>query len=369
MDNAPCWCGSGKTFQECHIDRIQDFPLPPGKINDVLRKIYTKKVCLHPEASKEQCTKIIQAHTIQRRGAIERITSSDNHVLSFYPPEKDQHNKLKLHRVGWKKASTFRGFCSHHDNSLFSNLEDEGFIGTDKQCFLVGYRALCHALYQKITVKDSVPFLKSSLDKGRILYEQFFIQDLIATSNEGLSKGLEDLTPIKQEYDKAIMENSYNSIHQVVIDFKGTMAFTSTGVIHVEFDVNGKLLQDLLSAPVPAQTFSISIVSTEQGGVFIATWPRRFSKCKDFFRALFAIDKQNIPSILLEFIFAYVENTFFSETWWNSLTHFQRDHLNELAGLLVPYGKLQAWTGNRYLDWEITEINSTFSSNSENQST
>lgn len=354
--NDPCWCGSGKKFKKCHLNRSEKPALPQGEITDSLRQFQNRKMCLYPLTREKNCQQVIRAHTIQRRGVLSRITSHDNHVLSFHPLKKDEFKLPIPHPIGWKKASTFLGFCAHHDKQLFSKLEDSPFTGTDQQCFLIGYRALCHELYKKTTSLDSASYLRDNLDKGKDLMEQWRIQTMLEACSMGSEKGNEDLESTKQLFDKALTANLYNSIERVIIYFKGTLSFASTGVVHTEFDFNDRQLQDLSTAKVPAHSLSFGIAAMEQGGAFVATWPKEFTKCDEFINSLLTVRTEDLPSILIEFAFAYIENTYFSEIWWKSLAPAQSARLKELAGVLVQYGSPLRYSRMKYLDWSIVGI-------------
>ena len=53
-------------------------------------------------------------------------------------------------KVGIKDASTFRGFCSKHDNeSICSSRKGKRSVGTTEQIALLGYRAVCYELLMK----------------------------------------------------------------------------------------------------------------------------------------------------------------------------------------------------------------------------
>lgn len=179
---------------------------------------------------------------------------------------------------------------------------------------------------------------------------------MLATSAKGSAKGIEDLEATKQLYDKALTKNLYNSIQRVIIYFKGTLSFASTGVVHIEFDVTGNQLQDIVTAEVPAHSLSFGIVATKEGGAFVATWPKEFTKTEEFIHSLLAMRTDDLPSVLLEFVFAFVENTYFSEAWWKSLPPIQRERLKELAGILIPYDSPLSYSGMKYLDWSIVGI-------------
>jgi len=57
--------------------------------------------------------------------------------------------RLHPELVGINNASTFTGFCSEHDNTIFSKVEKETFLGSQEQCFPVAYRALARELCTK----------------------------------------------------------------------------------------------------------------------------------------------------------------------------------------------------------------------------
>ncbi len=156
--NDLCWCGSGKKFKKCHLNRERQ---PPENPFEAFKKTFAfnrKQVCLHPEAPKECSEKVIRAHTIQRGSSLKRI-AEDGHVFGFaYDLKALDLNKgnIGIKRVGINQASTFSGFCGHHDNLTFAPVENEPFTATDEQCFLLGYRAMCRELYQKQTALESM---------------------------------------------------------------------------------------------------------------------------------------------------------------------------------------------------------------------
>ena len=130
--NEPCWCGSGKKFKRCHLDRDRDPPVHPAALGNELSRFFKAKECLHPLASVEQCSKIIKAHTIQRAGALAAIIDNSGHCLSFHPPSVTE--RTEPGRIGWRDASTFSGFCARHDGPTFAPLETRPFVGSPEQC-------------------------------------------------------------------------------------------------------------------------------------------------------------------------------------------------------------------------------------------
>jgi hypothetical protein len=63
-----------------------------------------------------------------------------------------------------------------------------------------------------------------------------------------------------------------------------------------------------------------------------------------------------IPSLLIEFMFAYVENTYFSKDWWDSLEQTKRDRLKHLAVLFSGYGGFWRYSRMKFTNWKVTNI-------------
>ena len=60
-----------------------------------------------------------------------------------------------------------------------------------------------------------------------------------------------------------------------------------------------------------------------------------------------------LPGLLTQFMFAYVENTFFSNEWWQSLTHTDRQHLTELARISNAYYTDFEYSNRSFVPWGI----------------
>ena len=168
--------------------------------------------CSHPEASSETCAeKIVGAHTIQKRGGIAAI-AEDGHVISTKKGfERLIRNEGEVipDKVGVNKASTFMGFCSTHDNSLFEIIENEEFSGSPEQSFLFAFRAICYELYNKrqaVVFNDALRLA----DSGRPFDFQRQFQQQIVDFQYGTKKGLKDLESWKKAYDNVFIEKRFD---------------------------------------------------------------------------------------------------------------------------------------------------------------
>ena len=353
--NDPCWCGSGRKYKYCHLNRHLEAPLPRGQLRDMIdRRFGGNKTCLHPDAP-TGCGRVIRSHTLQRSGIIKSLVGSDNHVRTFHPLHPGPSEILKIHHVGWREASTFFGFCDRHDGQLFSAIENQPFVGSEKQIFLIGYRALCHELYQKQAAMEVDPVLMANLDRGLPGSEQMLIQRQLACQSAGGLSGLREVRSLKRTYDEILRGEDYSMLHSAVLWFRNSPCVASTGTVHVDFDLHGKRLQNLGRDPGPIHGLTFGVVSTPDGNAFAATWLAAFDKCDDFINSLLTFDREAIPSLLAEFFFAYVENTYFSEAWWSALPEPNQRRLMHLAGNPIQYGNPLRYSGLCHGQWELAQ--------------
>lgn len=204
--NEPCWCGSGKKYKKCHLDRDKSNPVKFSEIDKETKKSFSFKTCLAPESLKSNCSnKIIEAHSIPKKGSL-KLIARDGHVYaykySFYNVIKNQ-GFLEPELVGINEASTFNGFCSFHDNEFFKNVENENFKERQDQCFSLGYRAAAMELYKK-KASYSLSSLRRDLDRGKTIDAQIKIQEYQNDFNYGVELGLSDITFHKMKYDELL---------------------------------------------------------------------------------------------------------------------------------------------------------------------
>jgi SEC-C motif len=356
--NEPCWCGSGKKYKKCHLNRASETHLPFGALVREMQTAWDQKKCLHPQAAPGVCDRIVSAHTIQRSRVLQRIADSSNHVRTFHPLKPDlSTGRLELRRVGWREASTFTGFCAKHDSAVFKPLEEADFAGSAEQCFLVGYRALCHEVYQKAGLIRSYPRMRDLVDRGLDPEYQRELQGFWANHNAGAEKGLEDCRKLKSVMDEQLLKRDYSGCSRTVIYFRGELCVASAGTVSPNRDMDGNILQILHDPGSAIEELPFGIVTTANGGAAVFSWQACDSAPNRFVQSLLAKGEQKLPGLLVQFIFAYIENTYFSDDWWNSLSRVDREHIESLAAIGDPYDATFNYSPSLTLvPWKITDI-------------
>ncbi len=193
--NKPCWCGSGKKYKICHLNRENQASLTRGDLEGHAKKQSYNKLCSVSNLFQDECSKkIINAHTISKSSSLKEI-AENGHVMGAKPTLTSlikSGGKLTLSKIGIKKASTFTGFCSVHDKEIFSPLEDEPIVLSDQQLFFLAYRGMCRESYQKGLNVETASLMKEA-DRGQDISIQKSIQNNANLFGQGVDLALRDL--------------------------------------------------------------------------------------------------------------------------------------------------------------------------------
>lgn len=328
--NEACWCGSNIKYKKCHLNKEK---LRSPEFKEALNQnhpYFQIKKCLHPD--QESCTGArIRAHTIQRNGSLKSITDDTSHVLTFKGFGYGSVAGEPL-EVGWKKASTFYGFCSFHDSETFKPIEVETFSATKEQFFLFYYRSLCYELYNKEALILILKHQKTFLDSGLDIDSQIEFQLSINKNIEGFGKSLEELKAEKNIADNDFLQSNHEDYHNITIYFEGNSPLLTSGFIHTDRTVKNNKLFDMYNLNITGDTASMSLLNLEENkSAFIFTWHKRHTHALQFAKELYDLKDQEFESAITQLIFAETENSYFEKSWWENMNKAQRKLIYQLA--------------------------------------
>jgi len=344
--NDPCWCGSGKKYKKCHLNRDK---MPAPNIFEVAksqRKFLNKKYCLHPNAGANTCKGgIIKAHTIQRSGVLNKI-ARDGHVygLGFHFDVSDitkNQGNIKPKLIGINEASTFTGFCNLHDTNTFAPIENNPFESNQEHTFLVAYKAVCRELFAKRIQKESIPFSKS-LDQGMESKRQMLFQSALKSMEIGSGSGLQSLEKIKKIYDQFLIEKDYSKIKYYILRIKQTPEMMCSAGKYPVYDFQGNKLQNLSDLSIELDSLTFSIFASGTGGVIVFSWiNENHGACTSLIKSLNSFTDEEMPHAVLRFAIGYFENIYFSPIWWENLKPDAKVYIQnrfvEIVHPMIPY--------------------------------
>ncbi len=333
--NDPCWCGSGIKYKKCHLNREKHKSLTKHDIYKPTNRFYSNKTCSVPDSIKHKCSKtIIEAHSVSKSSLKE--IAKDGHVLTTLECCKESKNGLVIEpkKFGINRASTFTGFCSFHDNSLFSPIEHKGFSPTEANCFLVAYRAVAREVFIKTGVKPSIDTFKNA-DKGKNILEQILIQSIHKNKKTDNNLSTNDLQHIKKILDTCLDKQDFSTINHLVFTLDSVPNIMASSSLVLTFDFQGNQIQEISQEPNAIPDYlTINVFSSNGVGYVVLTWLVSQKKsCTHFYKSLM---KTKSPSDSLTlFIFTMIENIYMSEEWWLNLSSTEKTTLSNaiLVGL------------------------------------
>lgn len=320
--NDLCWCGAGKKYKRCHLQRERQEPVRLQELIDEQNRAGNLSMCMHPDAGPGECVgPIVRAHTIQRAGGLYRIAVG-GHVYGFCPDIARLPNSGGLfmpQRIGIKQASTFTGFCATHDSQLFRPIETRLFSGTPEQSALLGYRAVCREMFAKKVAMRGASVIKK-LDRGKAMEDQIFLQQLAVDHEAGLRAGLQDVTAFKGAYDSMIAATDFSSAGHYIVSLDRVPDIMCSGVFAPEADFCGGSLQKLYPLDEPVDHVAFSLFANDTGGAAVFSWVKPNPTAVRLSASIGRVPDDQLPGLIACFCFEFFENTFWSPKWWDQLS-------------------------------------------------
>lgn len=331
--NAPCWCGSGKKYKKCHLDRDSQPRDNLWANAEATRKAFSKKKCWAYGVGLGKCEgRVIKAHTVSCGPNLSQI-AKNGHVLQYVASIPDMNKnggKLSVKKIGIKEASVFYGFCEKHDRELFSCLENEAFTGRPDQCLAVAYRTLSRDLYGKDASASQREIFRGG-DKGLSLSQQIIFQSILDARNTGNEAARRELKATHDALTTALVSVRPGVISSVIFEFSAPLPFMFAGAWSPATDLYGAELQegfvDELLEPIIVSSFA-----SEKSAMICFSWRNIVGAPGQVIAEQFMkLPDEQIASACLQFVVKHIDNIFFNPDWFISLNYNEREQLNKLA--------------------------------------
>jgi hypothetical protein len=314
--NEPCPCGSGKKFKRCHAGMAPP-ELHSARVDARTRHLLPKPKCFAPTSLSHECTKgTINAHTISRSGSLGEI-ARDSHVYSYKATLKglkEANGNFTLRLTGWKEASTFPGFCSHHDKKLFQPLEDAPFTGSKEQCCLLAYRAVAWELYAKLA-SNSQDSLRYALSFASPEMSKF-----ISMFNFGTDLGLKDAKNHKAAFDSVLEYREWSRVEGVLIEFNCIFPIQCAAAFFPDCDINGKLIQAVGIAPKMPDVICVNSFAADGRSYLCLVWlVEHRTSCAPYTAAITPLSMHQLAPVIGSMLLQRSENCHIAPSWYDSL--------------------------------------------------
>jgi hypothetical protein len=248
------------------------------------------------------------------------------------------------------------GFCSRHDGPTFAPVENADFVGSDEQVFLLAYRAECHELFQKQASHRSQDTVRQLLDRGKgetlqrmIQYEQYW-------QGQGVAKGLEDARRRKARLDRQLLDRHFGRFRRLFLTSSGPMSIVSTASVTPNRTLSGTSLQTLHDPAAQIESLYVAFVQANTQHAVMLAWREEDKSPAAWVDEFINMPLDRMAGALVQWLFAYVENTYFSQTWWETLNDDQRSTIGALAQEGNPYYNHPKYVDNLPVPWAVNGI-------------
>ncbi len=360
--NNACWCGSGKKYKHCHL-RLRSDDWRRLEVEKLIRSSYSKRYCLHPEATDSNCQGgISSAHSVSR--SVLKQLARNGHVYGIAHDDvasiRSHKGRLVPQLIGVNKASAFTGFCNHHDNATFSPIDDCVFSGASEEVFLISYRSLCREVFDK---KAAV----ASHSDSRKLLEYYppsripYLANLNLEQYLAHSTGLQKLVKQKELYDGMLLARSHGELRYIAILFEGAPRVVCAGVFNPQYDFSGRFIQNITTSRwEDCALIAYSLVPAKLGFAAVFSWIKEYDdKCLPFVESYLERGAAELPSLSIVLAFQHVGNLYISPGWWEGIESDLRESLvsHFQVGLSIERSSESLLNLDRkYLDCSIDEV-------------
>lgn len=347
--NDLCPCGSKKKYKKCH-GGIEVIPVThPSQIDAQLRNYDPNKTCLAPSGCLKDCKgQVIASHTVSRSGSLGAIVRK-GHVYSYVPGINNLQSaggRVVFKLVGWRSASTFPGFCAHHDKHLFAALEDEAFTGSQQQCFLLSYRAIAWEYYTKLRAVNRGP-----LNAAMVAGKPAPIKALMAQASHFNDLNLKDIARHKVTYDSVLEKGQWSQSHGLLIEFTGNFPIQCAAAWSPLEDINGTKIQITDLSPRQPQTAALLSFSANGKSYFLLSWLDYSAEVtQKLAKSLSSLPHPDIPGAVAALLLLTSENCHLAPNWYEALSDEGKEWVHDLFHpAIIPKPSAAGAGGSAYV--------------------
>jgi hypothetical protein len=328
-----------------------------SKMKSAFKKDAKIKECFHFD--NDSCSnKIIAAHSIQRSGVLSLIEDEVDGNKSVYSFLHLKHNEegavIGFEPLGKKNASTFSGFCGHHDTNLFQEIENNPIdIENDEHCFLLSYRAFAMDFHSK---QETLKGFKKN---------ELYNKPEMKTTQEHLISGSElamrDNKVVKDRLNEMLKNENYSELEYFSYSLDYTVPLALAASFNPDYSYSNQLLNKSEDPKVVYEFVNFTIIPMDSGETHIlfSCLPEQEKSVK-FIDELSELPELKLEKAISSIIIAYIENTFISPKIWEKLGGKKQNQLiKELYATVPPMRSML----NKFFHSEINLLSKRYKKN------
>lgn len=315
--NAPCPCGSGRKHKHCCIGYSFEEIVSQKKLAQALIKAdadaqKSRRIlcCLHPNHN-ECSERIIRAHAIQNNRILRKL-AENGEVITF---NETEHHLFQTNKTaGRKVATTFTGFCAHHDKILFQEIEDRPFSATEKQVFLFTYRTFAWHLHKKRVQAQYTEAFSKSMEESGYSTKQF---DEADDYKRNVLLGVADNDEKKAIFDQALLAECYDIIDYCVWEIPNELQIALSMMNEMQFDLERNPI-NAGHGDAALKSIFLNIVPLDSKTYIIWSWLKKDREYREFVRQFMNLSERDRFNYLNNMIPIWTDSLVMSPALWES---------------------------------------------------
>jgi len=342
-----CLCGSGKNFKFCcwgkHSKKDESEIKEWSSIiygNNLSKRDQNNCRCLYASCN----SRAINSHLFSKGTHIKFMTGKYKHINRYTKNIRNGKYVAFYHRLQLKDATTFKGFCSIHDNSLFNDIDNNSILN-DRKLYALTYRCIGYHLRKLETTirvllnkhyKEAPMFYSNEVVSETKLDLQAYVIKLYREHEIQLSSMRRLLKSVEKNYDP---KEACWSVKHSILRFSKPIHIEITDPKILFNNVQLRVLadqSDLLSFS-STDGFSLDHIITmvlpnkelEGIDVVFATHRGASEKCHNFVDHIERANNYEICSILNNLIVSNIDEFYFTEDLENYIKEKELLHIIE----------------------------------------
>lgn len=326
-----------------------------GALDKLRSKSHRVPRCMAREAAPSPCkSKVIEAHSISKSSTLKPIAEHGT-VLSYeedFPDPRKDLPTYAFQRHGISRASTFRGFCKHHDSELFSCIENEAFEGRADQCSALAYRSASIGLY----VRDAGErFCRDAPDVVRRFDPSLLEAARLHYGLEGhrFSHARAASQSVFEALSECLAVGESEGMSHLIIAYDGLLPFAFTGSFAPIWDLINRPLQAMNAGSGFASCLTVNTITAHgRSYVILSSFEQITGPLAPLIEQIHRLRMDRVGGAVAELVLEGVGTVFFSPRWIEELSD---DQCGRLERLLVhgatyalgptPWANLSAFPG------------------------
>lgn len=258
---------------------------------------------------------IKRSHSIQKKGVLETISNKENKVYQTKATAFSGANFMQ--EVGWNNASTFPGFCSDCERTLFSKAERRDAQLDKPNIEILIWRALCHTRFrraQEVQLRGHIVSKPEAYDLSRELDDVLIVaSSALLLKNRIHSFRLIDSWIASLEHN--LGGGAARHLH-LALRVPG-LPFVGAGIIPIYYDFDRKRVQPADRFNVNTQSLAYTTCVMDGATHIVLCAKRGDSKTVRLLTNMTRMDRYLLSSFLPQIIMGGSDTVYFSIDYWD----------------------------------------------------